>query len=117
MRKLLTDTDEYIYSKKILQLHRAHGYTGVGLLHMIRVRIAQHESGIDTKELKHMLHIEGDLVEIWNYLIDNDFITEEFGEIIEETALENAEIYKKKRIYDREYRKNHRDKESVMAYN
>jgi hypothetical protein len=110
MRKLLTDTDEYIYSPKILQLFRAYGYKGIGLLHMIRVRIAQHESGIDSEELKHLLRVEGELVEVWNYLIDNGFITEEFGEIIEETALDNAEIYKKKKEYDKEYQKNRREK-------
>ena len=117
MRKLLTDTDEYTYSTKMIQLFRDHGYTGVGLLHMIRVRIAQHESGIETTELKYMLHVKGELEKIWNYLIDKGFIIEDFGEIIEETALENAEIYKKKRIYDREYQKNRRDKESVISYN
>lgn len=117
MRKLLTDTDEHIYSTKMIQLFRAHGYTGIGLLHMIRVRIAQHESGIDSEELKHMLHVEGKLIEIWNYLIDEGFIIEEFGEITEETALDNAEIYKKKKNYDREYHRARKEKESCMSTN
>lgn len=117
MRKLLTDTDEYIYSTKMIKLFRDHGYAGVGLLHMIRIRIADHESGIDSKELKYILHINEDLEELWNYLIDNDFIIEDSGEIMEETALDNAEIYKKKRNYDREYQRIRRDKESVKLYN
>jgi hypothetical protein len=117
MRKLLTETDDYVYSTKILQLFKAHGYAGIGLLHMIRVRIAQHELPIDKEELKYMLKVTGDLEEIWNFLIDNDYVIEKDGEIHEESALENAEIYKKRKNHDRDYQKSRRERIKEVDYN
>ncbi len=117
MRKLLTDTDDYVYSTKILQLLKTPGYAGIGLLHMIRVRIAQHELPINTDELKYMLRITGDLEEIWNFLIDNGYVIEQDGEILEESALENAEIYKRRKDHDKLYQKNSREMIKEVDYN